>query len=243
MIHSNKVEGLLKQNDSIFSSLIAKNIEFNRYDISNIDSEEEILKILSEENSKLKDIVKLNKPLQVKEQKEQKEKPKEQKEQKEQKEDEEQKEETYEEPVKKFSIITNMEDIKRAFFNKEYELFESLLKVHNFRYFTGIYKYSSDKDNAPEFMAKNLVKGFVRNLDDYRKYLLASFRCIKHENNTYTYPSLWILNSNNELKDILDDIYEDFIFEEVNINEYFLGDFKKIDFDVRPDVLDESYLH
>lgn len=70
-----------------------------------------------------------------------------------------------------------MEDIKRAFFNKEYDTFETLIKQHPLRYYRASYNYASDKDGAPEFVAKNLVKGFVRNLDDFRKYFITGFRC------------------------------------------------------------------
>jgi hypothetical protein len=97
-------------------------------------------------------------------------------------------------------IIHNMEDIKRAFFNKEYELFEELVKQHEFIYYRVSYKYSSDNDNKPDYIARNLLKGFGRALDDYRKYLLVCFRCKEYEHKKYEYNSLWIVNTKEDLK-------------------------------------------
>ena len=117
----NKVKNLIKQNDSIYNSLLVKNISFERTFINNELSEEDKIILLSEENEKLKNISKSNRPpsevkvvkpiiVEIKETNEDKD------------------EENYETPVKKFNTITNMEDIKRAFFCKDYELFNELIK-------------------------------------------------------------------------------------------------------------------
>lgn len=232
----NKVKNIIKQNDSIYNSLLAKNISFERTHINDEISNEDKIILLSEENEKLKNISKNNRPppevkvvkpviVEVKETKEPK------------KDDEE---ENYETPVKKFTIITNMEDIKRAFFCKDYELFNELIKQFNFKYYRADYKYSSEKDGAPEFIAKNLVKGFVRNLDDYRKYFMVCFRCYKNENNNYSYPSLWIVNSEDDIKDIIGSNYDDYIYKEENDIQTFLQNIQKVEDE---NCIEEAYVH
>lgn len=44
----------------------------------------------------------------------------------------------------------------------------------------------TDKNEEEEeiFSAKNLLKGFVRNFDDYRKYFMICFRCWKDLENS-----------------------------------------------------------
>ena len=111
-----------------------------------------------------------------------------------------------------FSTIANMEDIKRAFFSKEYETFNQLVKEYPFKYYKANYKYADDNTGRPAFVAKNLLRGFVQNLDDYRKYLMVGFRCISIQENRYSYPSYWIVNSNDDLKTIIGSIYDDFEF-------------------------------
>lgn len=232
----NKVKNIIKQNDSIYNSLLTKNISFERTPINNEMSDEDKIILLSEENEKLKNISKNNRPppevkvvkpviVQIKEIKEPK------------KDDEE---ENYETPVKKFTTITNMEDIKRAFFCKDYELFNELIKQFNFKYYSADYKYSSEKDGAPEFIAKNLVKGFVRNLDDYRKYFMVCFRCYKNENNKYSYPSLWIVNSEDDIKEIIGSNYDDYIYKEENNILNFLQNIQKVDDE---NCIEEAYVH
>lgn len=133
-----------------------------------------------------------------------------------------------------------MEEIKRAFFNNDYQLFNELINNFNFKYYRADYKYSSEKDGAPEFIVKNLVKGFVRNLDDYRKYLMVCFRCYKNENNNYTYPSFWIVNSNDNIKDIIGSIYDDYIYVEESDITTFLKEIQKVDDE---SCIVESYVH
>ena len=229
----NKVKNLIKQNDSIYNSLLVKKISFERTFINNELSDEDKIILLSEENEKLKNISKSNRPpsevkvvkpiiVEIKETNEDKD------------------EENYETPVKKFSTITNMEDIKRAFFCKDYELFNELIKKNNFKYYRAEYKYSNEKDGSPEFIAKNLVKGFVRNLDDYRKYLMVCFRCYKNENNNYSYPSLWIVNSEDDIIDIIESVYDDYIYKEENDIQSFLKHIQKVEDE---NCIEESYVH
>jgi hypothetical protein len=231
----NKLKNLMKQNDAIYNSLLVKNILFERVNINDQLSIDDKIILLSEENEKLKNISKNNRP------------PPEVKAPKPQvivetkkKNVEENEEENYEPVKKNFSTIANMEDIKRAFFNKDYQLFNELIKNFNFKYYRVEYKYSNEKDGAPEFIAKNLVKGFVRNLDDYRKYFMICFRCYKNENNSYSYPSLWIVNSNDDIKDIIESIYDDYIYNEETDIESFLRDIQKIDDEK---CIEEAYVH
>jgi hypothetical protein len=239
----NKIKNLIKQNDSIYSSLLSKNISFERIIINDEITDEEKIFFLMEENEKLKYIsksnrpppeVKIVKPIITETKKIEKKVCEDTCNDTYNDEDE-----NYEIPEKKFTTITNMEEIKRAFFNKDYELFEELIKKFNFKYYRADYKYSNDKDGAPEFIAKNLVKGFVRNLDDYRKYFMVCFRCYKNENN-YSYPSLWIVNSNDDIKNIIESIHDDYIYTEESNIPVFLKDIQKIEDE---NCIEESYVH
>ena len=232
----NKINILFKQNNSIYESLLSKNIEYNRLVIDNNLSDDEKIKLLNIENESLKELSKKNRPHPpVKEERKQPiEKPIK---------IEEEDDDTYNDPVKKYNTITNMEEIKRAFFNKDYEVFENLVKEHDFKYFSADYKYSSDKDGSPEYIAKNLVKGFVRNMDDYRKYFLTCFRCYIEGTKKYKYPSLWIFNSNDKLEDVLGSLYEDFDFLEINDGEDLFKKIRKTDYDENSNLLEEAYVH
>lgn len=234
----NKIKNLVKQNDSIYNSLLLKNISFERITINDEISDDDKIILLSEENEKLKNISKSNRPPPVVKSTKQTivETKKNEKDEKDVCDEEE---ENYEIPKKSFTTITNMEDIKRSFFNKDYSLFNQLIKNFNFKFYRAEYKYSSDKDGSPEFIAKNLVKGFVRNLDDYRKYFIVSFRCYKNGNN-YNYPSLWIVNSNDNIKDIIESIYDDYIYKEDNDIDNFLNDFQKVEDE---NCIEELYVH
>lgn len=59
---SDKVQMFINQNNSIYSSLVARNINFDRVDLSLITNIEDQLNALIEENTRLKEIVKANKP-------------------------------------------------------------------------------------------------------------------------------------------------------------------------------------
>ena len=180
----NKVNGLIKQNESIYNSLKNRNVQdiddlIVLTDDLTIDNKLELLNI---ENTRLKELVKNNKPPPIVPQPKLEKVVSEQKTKIEQKPKvkEDNDEDEYIEPVAKFSTLTNMEDIKRAFFtaeNNDYSQFIELVKIHNFKLYKVNYIYSSDKDGAPSFSAKNLVGGFVRNFDDLRKYFMICFRC------------------------------------------------------------------
>jgi len=203
-----QIANLIKQNEGMESSFKMKGIKFTKLSFDAMDPETELM-LLKDYNTYLKGISAANRPPpQVKE-----DKLNEQPKPKDDDEDEAPKEEK---PV--FSTITNMEDIKRAFFSKEYAVACDLIKQHPFKVYKAEYKYSSDNDGRPDYVAKNLLRGFVQGLDDYRKYLMVCFRCIlvNKETNVYIYPSYWIVNSNDDLKTILGSIYDDYYFFEIN---------------------------
>lgn len=243
-----KIQNLQKQNDAIYSSLVSKNVLFTRHVIGDITDETQIFEILSAENKELKELSKNNRPVQQVVDKKPVVPVVEKKEPipKEPKNDEE--DESFEEVKKSYTIIHNMEDIKRAFFNKEYELFEELVKQHEFIYYRVSYKYSSDNDNKPDYVARNLLKGFGRALDDYRKYLLVCFRCVEVEPKKYEYNSLWIVNTNDDLKTVIGSFYDDFDFQlqtfdvENNINK-FLEELRKKDMEIETNIIGETYIH
>jgi hypothetical protein len=243
-----KISMLTKQNDSIYTSLVARNIIFNRVDVSIIESLDNKLDALVDENNKLKEVVKANKPPPVIKEVKPVLPPQPKKESiVKVKEEDDDLEETYEDAKTKYNVITNMEDIKRAFCNKEYETFEALIQPHHFKYYNVQYKYASDNNGAPEFVAKNLVGGFIRSLEDSRKYLFVGFRCVLTDliNKTYSYPSMWIVNSTDPIDAIISTMYNDFEFVEVVPEQMtsFLSNFRKTNFDVETNVIDERYLH
>jgi hypothetical protein len=157
------------------------------------------------------------------------------------------KEESFEEPKITIPTIINMEDMKRAFFNNDITNFTELIKASpELSFYKANYKFSSDNDGKPEYIAKNLVGGFVRNMENYAKYFITCFRCYKNEN-TYTYPSLWIVNVNlpteddNHIKSVIGNLYDDFEFTKIDDFELFLTEFNKKKID--DCLLLEKYLH
>ena len=210
-MEAKQIASLKKQNEGMEISFQTKGIKFTKLSIDSMDPETELL-MLKDYNNYLKGISAANRPPpQVKEEKPKVEvaKPKE---------DDAKPGEPMDddEPIKEvkpvFSTITNMEDIKRAFFSKDYDTAYQLIRQHPFKFYKANYKYADDNAGRPAFVAKNLLRGFVQSLDDYRKYLMVGFRCISIVENRYSYPSYWIVNSNDDLKTILGSIYDDFEF-------------------------------
>lgn len=250
-----QIIGLQKQNEGIHLSLLAKGLCFDRQNIDPNTSEDDHLQLLKDENAKLKELANQHKPPpQVKEQKVQVAKVQvaqvaKPKESKSKEADDNSDEEDFSEPVKKFECITNMEDLKRAFFNGEYETFNTAVKTSGFPLYSADYKYSSDNDGKAEFAAKNLVGGFVRNLEDFRKYLMVCFRCIKvstdSEPTRYEYKSYWIVNTNEPLINVIGSVYEDFDFVKIESTgmDHFLQMIKRLDEDSLLSPLVEKYLH
>ena len=126
-----QIDNFKKQNDGMETAFNTKNISFNKLSIDSVDPETE-LGILKTYNEYLKGISKNNRPPPQ-------EKPIKQEAPK--KTEEEDEDDTPKEEAKPtYSTITNMEDIKRAFFSKDYETFNTLIREHPFKYYTVNYK-------------------------------------------------------------------------------------------------------
>ncbi len=224
---------LKKQNDGIIASLKAKNVAFEYEEIDETDLEK--VKAL---NVYLKDLSAKNRPPpQPKADKAEIKKPDPKPN------DEEDDDNALTKEVKPvFQTITNMEDIKRAFFSKEYEQAATLISSHPFQFYKADYKYSDDNTGKPDYAARNLLRGFVQGLDDYRKYLLVCFRCVlvDPEAKKYDYPSYWIVNTPEDLKTLLGDLYDDYVFTQVITKEPFLKEMEKKEHE---NIVGEVYLH
>ena len=228
---------LKKQNEGIITALKAKNIAFEYEAIDETDLEK--VKAL---NVFLKDLSAKNRPP-PKQKAEPKplEKPKEKEHL-----DEDDEDNLVKEAKPVFQTITNMEDIKRAFFSKEYEQATTLINSHPFHFYKADYKYADDNTGKPDYIARNLLRGFVQGLDDYRKYLLVCFRCILIDPNEkkYDYPSYWIVNTPEDLKILLGDLYDDYVFTPVTneLVQPFLKEMEK-QIDTNDNIVGEVYLH
>jgi len=245
-----QIINLKKQNEGMEIAFKNKNIEFTKLSTDSIDPEIE-LNLLQNYNEYLKTISKNNrqekpqeKPVKREQQEKQEQKPKAVKE-----DDDDQGEDDVPKEVKPvYSTITNMEDIKRAFFNKDYKLFSVLIWSHPFKYYNVNYKYASDNTGRPAYVAKNLLRGFVQGLDEYRKYFIVCFRCIlvNKETNEYSYPSYWIVNSNDDIKTILGSLYDDYEFNLVEKDNEITSLLNKMEKNENEDddsLIGEIYLH
>jgi hypothetical protein len=233
-----QIANLKKQNEGMENSFKNKGIKFTKLSIDNMEPETELL-LLKQYNDYLKGISAANRPPpQVKEEKPKvvEVKPKE---------DADDDDEPIKEIKPVFSTITNMEDIKRAFFSKDYDAAYQLIRQHPFKFYKASYRYADDNTGRPAFVAKNLLRGFVQSLDDYRKYLIVGFRCISIENR-YNYPSYWIVNSNDDLKTILGSVYDDFEFIPVVEEERIVRMYRKMqknEDETDEALIGEVYLH
>jgi hypothetical protein len=133
---------LKKQNEGMENAFKNKGIEFNKLSIDEDTELEKELALLKDYNEYLKTISKNNKPPPQ-------EKPKVEvapissvkKEEKQKKENDDNDEDDVVKEVKPvFTTITNMEDIKRSFFSREYETFHKIVREHPFRYYKVNYK-------------------------------------------------------------------------------------------------------
>ena len=238
-----QIDNLKKQNDGMEISFKNKGIKFNKLSVNSMDDPETELGILKDYNEYLKGISKNNRP------------PPQEKKIEPPKitipkkiEDEDDADDLPKEVKPVYSTITNMEDIKRAFFSKEYDTFHQLVKQHPFKYYKATYKFSSDNIGRPGYIAKNLLRGFVQGLDDYRKYLMVCFRCILVNKDTteYSYPSYWIVNSNDDIKNILGSFYDDYDFTSLDDEETVNKVLKKMEKNEDENdeaLIGETYLH
>jgi hypothetical protein len=247
-----QIAGLLKQNQSIYGSLKVKDVP-GLGELAILDSSlplEEQKDLLSKENARLKELAKAFKP--PEEPKAIKSKPISQPKPKESKPvdpDDFDQEENYELPVPKFTTIGNMEDLKRAFFSGEYSQFEEIVKASPYKFYQATYKFASDKNGAPDYSARNLIKGFTRSFDDYRKYFMICFRCIQSLDSStelkYSYPSIWIVNAIEPIENIIGSNVENFDLVEASDPDYIkelLLQMRKMDKET-PGLIGEGFVH
>ena len=130
-------------------------------------------------------------------------------------------EETFEEPVTKFPTTMNMEGLKSKFFTNNMvgfsEEFSTDLAMGKLRVFDAVYKFSSDYEDRPQFVVNNLLAGFVKQLEDKRKYFFTVFRCVKN-GACYDIGSIWITNCTLPMKEVISDKYDDFDWTEIDLN-------------------------
>lgn len=240
---------LQKQNEGIIASLKSKNVIFDIETFDEILDDTIRLEKYKEVNTMLKELSKQNRPP-----------PQESKpvsvsvtiplaKKVSNNNDDDDEEQEIKEVKPVYSTITNMEEIKRTFFCKDYGQFFELINQYPFKYYKVNYKYASDNNGRPDYAARNLLRGFLQGLDDYRKYLMVCFRCIlvDKEVKEYTYPSYWIVNSNDDIKSIMGTLYDDYEFILVDNEDeirHFLKKIERTDEDEENDsLIGEVYLH
>lgn len=147
------------------------------------------------------------------------------------------------EKVKKPEKIMNMEELKKAFFNKEYDEFNKLLKESELIIMSGDYKYFNDYDERPSFVANNFIKGVSQRLSKENTYLMCCFRCYKNGDN-YIFPSMWLINTKVNMC-YFGDIVNDYNLRQVDNIDQFVNDILK----KNPELIDnvnligEHYVH
>ena len=146
----------------------------------------------------------------------------------------------------KFEIINDLEPLKRNFFNKEersLDLLRTELNNNNYKFYVIEYNYSNSMFGKPEYMACNLMKGFIKRFDNYTKYLFSVFRCFNNKNNNdYIYVSYILLNTPSSFTEILGDKLDDFSFEEIDSNR-FIDKIIESSSENNLNLLDEIYIH
>lgn len=220
-----------KQNDAIHSSLMSNNVEVPRIIVPAEINHEEYMKFLQVENKEVIVADKFNDKdcatVKVTD-----------------KHDEE--DELLEDPVKHYDCTFNMENIKRSFFSDDLATFEQIFweqtKNGNLKCYYGDYKRDYDYDGSPEFVARNLVRKFVKQFEDFRKYSMVCFRCSLFGEKKYHFTSLWLTNVKEPLTD------EDFNLMEVKIDDtlkLFVQQIKKTNHNTEfaKSLLAEMYLH
>jgi hypothetical protein len=152
------------------------------------------------------------------------------------------------EKAKKPEKIMNMEEIKRAFFNSEYDEFDKLLKESELIVLEGNYKYCEDYNEKPLFVANNFAKGVSHRLNKESNYLMCCFRCYKNGDG-YNFPSMWIINTREykdffgENKNYFGDIIDDFDLDNIIDMEDFMKKIRKVDEDSDENFVSEYYVH
>jgi len=145
--------------------------------------------------------------------------------------------------LSKHQLTASLEPCKSKFFSNDASFLNDIID-NNFQVYYGEYVDIADYDGKPEFIVKNLVKGFVQQLDNERKNLFTAFKCTKDEN--YQISSLWICNCVSPLVEIVPSMNENFALEKLNINDAddvtkILSIFNKNDND--PKLVTIQFLH
>lgn len=225
-----QIISLIKQNDGMYKGLCNKNIVFERTNITDNVTEEEHLALLQAENQQLKIIVQEHKaPSQPKKIKIVDTVP------------------INEIPKVKeivYPTYTNLENMKRAFFGNNYESYLTMVRKYPFKFYKASYKYNDDNDGKQSYVATNLLKGIVRNYEKMSKYAMLVFRCWSI-NDKYQYDSFWMLNSEIDIKIIAKDAYEDFIFEDIDMETFDTNFRRKSEGTIEDNrtMLAETYIH
>ena len=151
-------------------------------------------------------------------------------------------EENYADPTIKLPITTSLEACKTKFFAGDREGFIAELVSGKFKLYSSIYKYSDDYDGRPYFVVNNLLNGFVRQLEDKRKYFFTAFRCQKTDDK-YTITGYWITNCTLTMAEIIPDKYEDFDWTEIQPIDDNYKMFIELFFNTDAEGLTVTYLH
>ena len=125
-------------------------------------------------------------------------------------------EETYQEPETKFPTTGSLEPCKSKFFAGDTISFMEELRSGRYRIYFTEYRFSNDYESSPTFVVDNLLRGFVQQLEDRRKYLFTGFKCIRI-NESYTINGIWITNCTLPMEQIVAGKYDDFEWEELDI--------------------------
>ena len=144
---------------------------------------------------------------------------------------------TYTDPILKYDTIGNLEKAKHAFFNNELDEFVKEMTSKEYKYCKAVYKYNEDYSGRPDFVVRNLNRGFIQNLDDVRKYFLTCFRCNEVDTKVYSFESYWVINTQDPAK-VLESVYEDFTWTNITFEEFY-EKFKR----VGENCITEDYLH
>lgn len=122
--------------------------------------------------------------------------------------------------------IGNLEPVKRAFSNKEYQQFQELLEQQSppFRYLAGTYRGAEEFEGRPDFILHNRNKGFLQSdpLEKNRAYLFVAFSCFRKEGKL-VFQSYWIVNTEDPLEQLLEDELDSFELNEVDLTTIIEG--------------------
>ncbi|AYV80679.1 MAG: putative ORFan [Harvfovirus sp.] len=118
------------------------------------------------------------------------------------------------EPVVKYKITKDLENCKRAFMNKQFDVFLTEVLSGDFIAYEAVYKYNSDYDGATEFVIRNRVSGMGQSFDKNRRYYFTAIKCVQ-TGTTYSIKSYWLVNT--DLKPVLNSDYDDHEWTQVDL--------------------------